>query len=731
MNTDIVVEIQNREQFNIVREYTDKIFKRNYSYNSPVESYGLPFCIHFYSVSKGNIGCYSNKGYYQGEGATIITFEQFERDYLNVIPEDYTGRYVKALIDRPHGGSIVKGDIGLVISDENNNLIIDFPFTKGYLADKEYVTNKSRFELMPVDYKPESISKPLPKFKVGDIVNTKDTGYQSCKGGGKKYSLSALELIEPKNDVITPVIGEWYEFQNFSTKYIGRLDEISSSGLFVSSYWRNNEILWQISRRGFEKIIRKAEAHEIPAMEKKKQYQFKKGDKVRCIGTNDGPLSKNSAGRGWVKNKEFVIWYIAASGSATPVAFPEHGDGVYFTHLELVTEEVTYLNPLGVKVGDWVQATGLGGTKSYKVWKVEEEKFWIEYTPGIQENVHQYFFRNYPDLKIDHEKAQKEKGVINTYGLKVGDILPEDIITKWSGEGLNFYSATFNNWKKDLVQFVGHRKILSFNIIKDVPCFLVSGTHKVYLRSEGFKEFMDSFNKPKIDDGQSLIEEAKRRYSIGSKCISPYRSESFEIRDQSFIFCKQDSKKPSIYTPDTYKYVYWDGQWAQTVSSPVFDNKKIEEQINIRKFAVGDEIEFITKSTVIPEYYTEHNTKIPSYYIKHGSCTFRENKGVIQHIYEEYYIVSFIDYTGKIVQLGFKANVLRLKKKNVTQYPLTEKECYIATVDPYDKQNEVFVKLNSEVCNIKVNEPVKVTLKNTNDEVKITVNPLNQVKIKI
>jgi hypothetical protein len=821
MNTDIVVEIQNEEQFNIVRKYTDKIFERTYSYNTPFKGYGLPFCIHFHSINKGNVGCYSNRSYYQDEGATIITFEQFERDYLNVIPEDYTGRYVKALIDRPHGGSIVKGDIGLVISDENNDLVIDFPSTKGYRAIKEYVINKSRFELMPVDYKPgtelvdgqiykvtlierpeyqyimrkkagslviqdfiaiygkfwqkspfdpciwerftfstptteeidwfvaceregkyiprESISKALPKFKVGDIVNTSRKGWQftdleyrtamgcvaasvhlNCKitevkysnyhqnfwytlnGIPNWYSECALELAIPQETPITPVIGEWYEFAINSSRYIGRLDSIKDK-TFLSEYWQSvNTSTWNNSRAGFNTIVRKLEQHEIPIMEKKEQYQFKKGDKVRCIGTNDGLNSQNYGGAGWKKNKEFIIDKID-----TNLARDSSDYGVYFTHLELVKEEVLTPNPIGVKVGDWVQAYML--------------------------EIHQYYFSSYDDLRIDHDKTQKDKWSIDTYGLKVGDLLPENVITKWSQQDLNYYS--YKQWRNASIPFISNRQIKRFDIIDNIPCFLVSGTDSIYLRSEGFKEFMDNFNKPKMDNlsKEDLLKEAAKRYPIGTE----YKGIMLggRVDNTSIQIAKYAPRHIEHIEVDTIEvgchYVYYEGKWAEIISTPpVFDNKKIEEQIKILQFEIGDEIEFIVPagSNRIPSFTSQD---IPYEFIKHGNVIFKENKGLINHIHGDYFIVAFVDTENKTVQMGFKANVLRLKKKNVTQYPLTEKECYIATVDPYDKQNEVLVKLNSEVCNIKVNEPVKVTLKNTNEEVKITVNQSNQVKIKI
>ena len=83
---------------------------------------------------------------------------------------------------------------------------------------------------------------------------------------------------------------------------------------------------------------------------------------------------------------------------------------------------------------------------------------------------------------------------INTYGLTVGDELPEKIICKWAGISNNYSLGT--TWVKRSANFIGNRIIKSFKVINNIVSFEVSDTNTVYLKAEGFKEFMDNFDKP-------------------------------------------------------------------------------------------------------------------------------------------------------------------------------------------------------------------------------------------
>lgn len=101
-------------------------------------------------------------------------------------------------------------------------------------------------------------------------------------------------------------------------------------------------------------------------------------------------------------------------------------------------------------------------------------------------------------VKFNHltEWNELTRKSMNTYGLKVGDHLPVNIIREWSGLGENSITEnSFNidnqNWHKNNGHFTGDRKIESFKEVDGHIGFLVSGTANVYLKAEGFKEFMN------------------------------------------------------------------------------------------------------------------------------------------------------------------------------------------------------------------------------------------------
>jgi hypothetical protein len=88
------------------------------------------------------------------------------------------GRYIKALIDRPNGGDVKKGEIGQIIGIGS----VDFPSQKDYCISN--TLDPSRYELLPVDYvpTPRYVAQPFPsdgkyiKLIVKHDINRKDVG---------------------------------------------------------------------------------------------------------------------------------------------------------------------------------------------------------------------------------------------------------------------------------------------------------------------------------------------------------------------------------------------------------------------------------------------------------------------------------------------------------------------------------------------------------------------------
>ena len=117
---------------------------------------------------------------------------------------------------------------------------------------------------------------------------------------------------------------------------------------------------------------------------------------------------------------------------------------------------------------------------------------------------------------------------------------------------------------------------------------------------------------------------------------------------------------------ESFVHLYLDVKEAIPQTEEKEEHSQIEQKTNM-KFKVGDEIEFITEDKCVPSYSTSRKLDP---YIKHGSTIFQENKGIINAIVDEYYMVEYTDESDKKVQLGFKEDVLKLKTqtKIKTQY---------------------------------------------------------------
>ena len=100
------------------------------------------------------------------------------------------------------------------------------------------------------------------------------------------------------------------------------------------------------------------------------------------------------------------------------------------------------------------------------------------------------------------------------FGLKIGDALPKEIISSWQEEEGQNYTIEYYNytWTRGFVPYDTNRKIKRFYLVRGVPAFSVSDTDVVYLKAEGFKEYMDS-RKPKAKKEKPKKERKKKEPS--------------------------------------------------------------------------------------------------------------------------------------------------------------------------------------------------------------------------
>jgi hypothetical protein len=81
----------------------------------------------------------------------------------------------------------------------------------------------------------------------------------------------------------------------------------------------------------------------------------------------------------------------------------------------------------------------------------------------------------------------------DTFGLKIGDNLPQDVISSWAKENKNYHPKSEDKWSQgSATVFISDRTIQGFEMLDGQLGFLVSGTQDIYLKAEGFKEFLEA-----------------------------------------------------------------------------------------------------------------------------------------------------------------------------------------------------------------------------------------------
>lgn len=131
---------------------------------------------------------------------------------------------------------------------------------------------------------------------------------------------------------------------------------------------------------------------------------------------------------------------------------------------------------------------------------------------------------------------------------------------------------------------------------------------------------------------------------------------------------------------ESFVHLYLDVKGAIPQTEEEEEHSQIEQKTNM-KFKVGDEIEFITEDKHVPSYST--SSKLDPY-IKHGSTIFKENKGIINAIIDEYYMVEYTDESDRKVQLGFKEDVLKLKTQTTMKTQYLTRDQLITLLNQFD-----------------------------------------------
>lgn len=196
--------------------------------------------------------------------------------------------------------------------------------------------------------------------------------------------------------------------------------------------------------------------------------------------------------------------------------------------------------------------------------------------PANLEEVYKYFPEERPKL------TGKTEQPMNTYGLKVGDLISNNkILQQWCEKDKNS-ALKDGEWslKRDVFSVPHERKIEEFFIYKDIIAFKLSNTNSdFYIKAEGFKEFMDNFDKPEDITPLSKFEISNKVKCTGKGevCCSAYRLGSKAI-DHHIIVVE---KNPTIINKKFNKGEWWyrftdEGNWYTEDSLELLETMKKE-----------------------------------------------------------------------------------------------------------------------------------------------------------
>lgn len=165
------------------------------------------------------------------------------------LPDDHpdkikslVGRYIKALVDRPNGGAVLKDEIGLIIEENDRNVQVNFPSQKEYGCTKLYFSE--RYELMPEGYIHDSQSKfpeegcvydtldnltPLSKYLISRPFNAPDTKISKSEAIGVGWNSKSCWWLKTKTSSKTQYsiqqINKLFDYERFKSTLVPTTSE--------------------------------------------------------------------------------------------------------------------------------------------------------------------------------------------------------------------------------------------------------------------------------------------------------------------------------------------------------------------------------------------------------------------------------------------------------------------------------------------------------------------------
>jgi len=186
--------------------------------------------------------------------------------------------------------------------------------------------------------------------------------------------------------------------------------------------------------------------------------------------------------------------------------------------LELAKEEIVQKEKF--EVGDYVtlkSKDSYGDVKPGEVLRVD--------TMGAENWIGFNKYKAYGNSNNHHNPRGFRKATEQEYlqyhvdksGLKIGDVISEDILNAWSSAGENYHMDSYN-WRKTETGFIGDRDVKEFKIVKEKACMQISGTMSdVALSIEGIGEFIKEYHKEDLKF-DTYLPEVKDDYTINYGC---------------------------------------------------------------------------------------------------------------------------------------------------------------------------------------------------------------------
>jgi hypothetical protein len=588
------------------------------------------------------------------------------------------GRYIKALKDYPDLGQFRKNEVGLIIESNTYYCTVDFPSQEDYSIS--YPLNTDTYELLPKDYKPIE-SKPMTyehspiptggnyfKAKVIKDIIRKDIGTKGSlpdiirAGSITWFNKDYTFIKHQENCRVCPENNRYHA--NIPAEYFEIIEDESkteSQPEFIVGKWYKN--------------IKSGEYGKLTSPLPVDKSLFPCTEFIDCGKYyNDGI----SYSKSWMEN------LIEVDLSEIQKYLPEgHPDKIKTIDMKEIQEECKRRFPIGCK---YKSATGSGAWILFKddtVYTIHDNSVYASKNQGCLYSDGKYAeLVSLPESKSEI-KLEKDK----YYLLKIDSTFFIDKI-----KSIDCNEGTFDSY--------GYIDINRKNWISPDEYSIISDVRECYPATEDEIEWWNiCYNKNKyIPSKSELIEEAKRRYPIGTKFYPAHLNQkeyciitnnNFQVYYGNNInVCaltesgKQFASSSDIEYTNGNSYnrnVYYDDKWADIAEEksvePIVESKS--DYIDVG-FKIGDRVRVIGfgKEGIISGFTKDKDKGV----IKVTDGSAGHYGDVLEYWYDDYGLP--INYY-KNGQDKYYVSVKFLKKLPDSNTPNISQEQYITDIKQY------------------------------------------------